>query len=137
MPDVSIATMKGNLYKKGTFGWDRVWVLFTHDNVIFISANETSKKVIQMIPVTSESKIEKKKGPDKHPHAVTISAGKIKETLASESETEFGGWMYYLEHAAGCAEIQELLSEDEGEGKTNNTPIIHQYNCNGTTCLYK
>ena len=118
MPDASVAAMKGNLYKKGTFGWDRVWGLFTHDNVIFLSTNETSKKVIQMIQVTSESKIEKKKGSDKYPHAVTISAGKIKETLASDSEAEFGGWIYYLEHAAGCAEIQELLSEDEGEGKT-------------------
>ena len=81
-----------------------------------MSANESSKKVIQTFQVDLETKIEKKKGSDKYPHGVTIMAGKAKETLATDSKSDYSNWIDFLEGATGSAEIQELLSEDEDAG---------------------
>ena len=117
MPDQNTVQMKGYLYKKGKFGWDKVWVVLTYDNTIFMSTNETTKKVSGIIPIGPESKVEEKKSPDKkYPHGLCVASGKSKETLATDSASDFKLWLTYLKQAAGGADIQELLSEDEEAG---------------------
>ncbi|XP_019849255.1 PREDICTED: uncharacterized protein LOC109580477 [Amphimedon queenslandica] len=117
MPDPSTAQMKGYLYKKGKFGWDKVWVVLTYDNSLFMSTNETSKKVSGVIPLGPESKVEEKKINDKkYPHALWLASGKSKETFATDSASDFNLWLTFLKQASGNADIQELLSEDEDAG---------------------
>ena len=113
MPDSSTAQVKGYMYKKGKFGWDKCWVLLTNDNVVYIAPNETSKKIQSLIAITVETKVERKKGSDRFPHAVQITSGKTKDTFATDSLQDYSMWIYCLENACGCSDIQELLSEDE------------------------
>lgn len=117
MPDPSTAQMKGYLYKKGKFGWDKMWVVLMYDNSLFMSTNETSKKVSAVIPLGPESKVEEKKSTDKkYPHALWLASGKSKETFATDSASDFKLWLTFLKQASGNADIQELLSEDEDAG---------------------
>lgn len=113
MPDPSTAQVKGYMYKKGKFGWDKCWVLLSNDNVVYIAPNESSKRIQSLIPITVETKVDRKKGSDKFPHAVQITSGKTKDTFATDSLPDYSMWIYCLENACGCADIQELLSEDE------------------------
>lgn len=118
MPDFSAAQVKGYMHKKGTFGkWEKVWMGLHHDNSLYITTNETNKKVVSTIPISTDSKIEKRKGSDKLPHALTVTTGKTKDTFATDSFQDFTMWLYCLEQAsAGPYDIQELLSEDEDDG---------------------
>ena len=117
MPDPSSAQMKGYLYKKGKIGWDKVWIVLTYDNSLFMSTNETSKKVSGIIPLGPESKVEEKKSTDKkYSHALWLASGKSKETFATDSASDFKLWLTFLKQASGNADIQELLSEDEDGG---------------------
>ena len=118
MPDLNTVIIRGFLYRKATFGWDRVWVCLTEENTLFLAANDATKKVLQSLQVTEGVKIEPKKGSDKYPHCMLITGGKFKEALATDVKMEFDTWRLCLEQAAGGgAEIQELLSEDEDGGK--------------------
>ncbi len=118
MPDFSSAQVKGYLYKKGTFGkWEKIWMGLGHDNTLYITTNESSKKITGTILITSDTKIEKKRGSDKLPHAMLIVTGKSKETFSTNSLQDYTMWLYCLEQAsAGPNDIQELLSEDEDDG---------------------
>lgn len=118
MPESSTVQAQSYMFKKGKIGWDRVWVVMTYSNIVFMSANETSKKIIQSVAITTDSKIEKKKGSDKYPHGIVMTSGRVKELIATDSKSDFQNWMAFLERAAGCTEIQELLSEDEDGGKS-------------------
>jgi hypothetical protein len=113
MPEPTSFQATGYFFKKATIGWDKVWLGLTFDNGLYMSQSETSKKIIQMIPIAVETKLEKKKGSDKYPHGVIINTGKGKDMLATDSKKDFDYWMSYLEQATGSAEIMELLSEDE------------------------
>lgn len=118
MPDFSSAQVKGYIYKKGTFGkWEKIWMGLAHDNTLYITTNESNKKIHGTIPITPETKIEKKKGSEKLPHALLIVSGKSKDTFATDSLQDYTMWIYCLEQAsAGPNDIQELLSEDEDDG---------------------
>ena len=117
MPDFSAAQVKGYMFKKGTFGkWERVWMGLGNDNVLYISTNETSKKVQGTVVITPDTKIEKKKGSERLPHALQVLTGKSKDTFATDSLKDFTMWVFCLEQATGPNDIQELLSEDEDDG---------------------
>ena len=116
MPSLAVITMKGYLYQKGTFSWDKKWCVFTADNTLYIATSETSQRPNTVLVITTDSKVQRKNGPDKCRHAVSLAAGGKKEQLGTDSETDFTSWIDLLEQAAGCAQIQELLSEDEDGG---------------------
>ncbi len=115
MPDPASSQAKGYMYKKGTFGkWDRVWMMLTTDNILYIGPSETSKKVQGCVPITPDTKVERKKGSEKFPHAVLVTAGKSKDMFATDSLQDYSFWLYCLETATSG--ITELLSEDEDDG---------------------
>ena len=116
MPPATVITMKGALYQKATFSWDKRWCVFTTDTVLYIASSEASQRPLAVLPITTDSKVVRKKGPDRYRHAVQLVAGGKKELMATDSESEFNTWIDLLESAAGCAQIQELLSEDEEDG---------------------
>ena len=118
MPDFRSAQVKGYMFKKGSFGkWEKIWMGLSHDNTLYIAANDTSKKVLGTIAISSDTKIERKKGSEKLPHALLIVSGKSKDTFATASLQDYSMWVYCLEQAsAGPNDIQELLSEDEDDG---------------------
>ena len=116
MPSPAVITMKSYLYQKGTFSWDKKWCVFTADNTLYIANSETSQRPNTVLSITTDSKVQRKNGPDKCRHAVLLVSGGKKEQLGTDSETEFSSWIDLLEQAAGCAQIQELLSEDEDDG---------------------
>lgn len=118
MPPATVITAKSVLHQKATFSWDKRWCVFTTDNVLYIASSESSQRPLAVLPITQESKVERRKGPDKYRHAVQLVAGGKKELMATDSESDFNTWINLLEQAAGCGQIQELLSEDEDDGES-------------------
>lgn len=116
MPPATVITMKSILYQKATLKWDKRWCVFTADKSLYIAASETSTNALSVMTVTTDSKVVRKNGPDKYPHAVMLNCGGKKELLATENQSDFDSWISLLETAAGVAQIQELLSEDEEDG---------------------
>lgn len=116
MPEISACLVRSCLYRKGTFGWDKVWCVLTQDNTLYITNSESSKKPQQVLSIGLQSKVEKKRGTDKYPNVLQLMVGGKRELLASDNTTEFLRWLSLLETATGCANIEELLSEDEGGG---------------------
>ena len=117
MPDFSSAQVKGYLYKKGTFGkWEKIWMGLGHDNSLYITTNESNKKITGTVAITSDTKIEKKRGSDKLPHALVVNNGKSKDTFATDLLQDYTMWIYCLEQASAVNDIQELLSGDEDDG---------------------
>ena len=117
MPDVSVSLLRSYFYRKGTFGWDKVWCVLTHDNTLYISSNESSKKPQLVLSIDLQSKVEKKRGTEKCPYALQLVVGGKREMLASDTEADFLKLMSLLETATGSTDIEELLSEDEGGGE--------------------
>ena len=118
MPPATVVTMKGILYQKATFSWDKRWCVFTTDNTLYVASSESSQRPNAVLAITTDSKVQRRNGPDKYRHAVQVQVvpGGKKELFATDSESDFTSWIGLLEQAAGCAQIQELLSEDEEDG---------------------
>ena len=124
MPEASVCLLRSYFYRKGTFGWDRVWCMLTHDNMLYVSSSESSKKPQLVLPIDLQSKVEKRRGTEKHPHGLQLTVGGKREMLASDNEADYLKLMSLLETATGVADIEELLSEDEGGGKNVCADIV-------------
>ena len=109
--------MKGYAYRKTWKKWEKCYCVLSFSALYFTTSadNKEYTHVLHIVDQKSSMKREKK-GHDKNAHSLLIKTGGKKEQMSLESSEACESWYQALEQVLGLSMVEELASEDEGEG---------------------